>query len=426
MTTEESFPPPGFAPASSQVAGIEVYAPAGPDSSRLPELVDFKCPRCGATTAYRVEAGGLACDHCGYTEQMEAQSVGRAAEEFEFTVDTIRRSQQGWAENRREMACRRCGGVVSIPADTLAYACPFCASNKVLVREPLEDVLRPRFLLPFKVDPAECKVITQKWLGSSWMTPAELRISAPDRFYPIYIPYWTFTAACDAVWKAMVGHEKVEHYTDERGVRRERRTIDWRPESGKVHKVFDDLLVPGTQRLNLSALGKIDAFSVNDLVRYEPGLLAGMNAQAYDVPLEQAWEIGRQILRERTRQACRDRIASPHVRSFKMSLDFRDEQWRYILAPLYTSVYTYREKTYQVLINGQTGKIAGPRPVDWQKVWLIIAALLSPGIVLGLAGLFMARSEYGDLAGGLGLFLLAVGVVIAFFILHQAQEMSRD
>jgi len=128
MTQDGTFPPAGFMRIPSEVEGITVFAPAIPVGDR-PELIDFKCPKCGATIAYRVEKGGLACDHCGYIEIPQAEQVGRSAEEFEFTVETIRRSQQGWKQNRRELICQRCGGSISIPMDTLTYSCPFCASN---------------------------------------------------------------------------------------------------------------------------------------------------------------------------------------------------------------------------------------------------------------------------------------------------------
>ena len=362
-----SFPPPGYVLAPSQVEGIEVYAPAS-QHEQHPEMIDFKCPRCGASTAYSVQAQKLACEYCGYSEETGAQTVGRSAEKFEFKVETLARSQQGWGVERKDLACQRCGAVVSAPPDVLAYSCPFCGSNKVIYREALQDILRPRFLIPFKIDPQTCRDITRQWLGSSWMTPAQLRDSARvDRFAPIYLPYWTFGAVCKAQWKAQVGKE-VREKVRVNGEQRENVRIQWRWESGFVERSYSDLLVPGTARVNLSTLGKIDSFAVADLTLYEPRFLAGMQAQTYDVPLEQAWDAGRQIMRDRTRTACYDGIRGDHIRDFSMSLDFSEEAWRYILTPVYTSVYAYGDKSYQILVNGQNGKIAGPRPVDWQKV----------------------------------------------------------
>ena len=200
------FPPPGFVPGPSIIAGIEVFVP-GDGVAKRPEVVDFKCPQCGATIAYNVAEGGLACEYCGYIKPVEETRLGRMAEGFEFKVETLERSEKGWGEARKELACQRCGGVISTPPDVIAFACPFCGSNKVLFREPMEDVLRPRFLIPFKVDPQDCRAAVKKWLGGSWMLPAELRETASmEKYNPIYIPYWTFSAMGNATWQAQVAH----------------------------------------------------------------------------------------------------------------------------------------------------------------------------------------------------------------------------
>ena len=411
------FPPPGFIPAPSNVQGIEVFIPGSSTADRLPEVVDFKCPKCGATIAFSVDARMLACEYCGYSQAVLPTQLGRAAEGFEFRVETVARAARGWGEDRKELACQRCGGVVSVPSGTLSYACPFCGSNKVLFREPMEDVLRPRYLIPFQIEPQRCREITRKWLGSSWLTPPELRESAIEKFHPLYIPYWIFAATCNATWKADVAYSKTEVYY-ENGQRQERETWEWRAESGKVEKTFTHLLVPGTTRLNMSALGQVDNYDVNGLVLYEPSLLAGMQAQAYDLPLDEAWDAGRHIMREQTRKACLDRASGTRVRNFTATVDFRDEAWRYILTPIYTSIYTFGDQTYQILINGQTGRVAGPRPVDWEKVWLVIILLLAPGVLTTIFGMLFSRGQ----VAGLGLFLLVTGLVFAYFLFNHARE----
>lgn len=422
------FPPQGFVPGPSKIAGIEVYLPAG--KPQAPEVIDFKCPKCGATLAYSVETGQLTCAYCGYSEAPEEKNLGRTAKGFEFQVETLERSEKGWGDTRKEQVCQDCGGVISTPPDALAFTCPFCGSNKVLFREPLEDVLRPRYLIPFKIDPPACQAITRQWLGKSWMVSSELRKIAQegqalsDKFIPIYIPYWTFSAACHAVWKAQVAHETIErHFIN--GEMKEYRKIVWRDESGKVQKAFSDLLVPGTTRFNTGALGKIDAYKIEDLTLYSPGLLAGMQAQAYDLPLEKAWDIGRQVMRERIRQACLDRVSSSNMRNFTMTLDFSDEEWRYILVPIYTSVYHYNGKAFQILLNGQTGQITGPRPVDWDRVWLVIAAMLAPGLLLSLVGWLFSEPQTHNYVTGVGVFLIIIAFLIGFFIYRKALDIEH-
>ena len=152
----EPFPPPNFIPTSSAVQGIEVYKPAPPPAEVHREIVDFKCPQCAATTAYSVADGGLTCTHCGYYEPPKKTIVGKGAEEFEFKVETVLKAADGWGRARKELRCQNCGASTSVPPDMLAYTCPFCGSNRVIQRDAPQDVLRPRFLIPFKIEAGAC------------------------------------------------------------------------------------------------------------------------------------------------------------------------------------------------------------------------------------------------------------------------------
>ena len=57
-------PPSNFSPVASKLPGVTVYAPA-PKVETGPEALTFKCPRCGATTAYDPAAASVTCASCG-------------------------------------------------------------------------------------------------------------------------------------------------------------------------------------------------------------------------------------------------------------------------------------------------------------------------------------------------------------------------
>lgn len=420
-----TFPPPGYVKTDSALGGIEVYRPAPPDSSPQAEVVDFSCPQCGAATAYSAADGGLTCTHCGYYEAPKKAVVGRGAEQFEFTVETMERAAQGWGVARKEICCQNCGAATSLPQDSLSFTCAFCGSNKVVQQAASQDVLRPRFVAPFKIEAGGCREIASGWLGSSWMVPADLRAASRlGDFTGIYLPYWTFDADTHAAWKAEVGHTQTQRYY-QNGEWKERHVTVWRWESGNVDLHIDDLLIPGTQKVSVNLLNQIEPFDLNALAPYSPEFLAGFQAQAYDTPLEVAWDAGRRVMRDQTRQACQSQASSSQVRNFGMSLDFAGESWRYVLLPVYLAAYNYAGQTYQAMINGQTGKIAGQRPVDWNKVWLVIAALVTPGVLLGILGLItIPLAGIGMAIGGVGFVLLVIGVVISIILYVQANRMD--
>ena len=98
-------PPEQYQQVESAVPGVDVFAPIPktvvPDSPKT-----YACPNCGATTAYDVAAGGVACEFCGYVAPVHTVHVGRTAEEFEFTLDTVSQSERGWGEKAPDPALR--------------------------------------------------------------------------------------------------------------------------------------------------------------------------------------------------------------------------------------------------------------------------------------------------------------------------------
>ena len=59
-----------------------------------------------------------------------------------------------------------------------------------------------------------------------------------------------------------------------------------------------------------------------------------------------------------------------------------------ILLPVYLLSYRYRNKLYRFLMNGQTGKVAGSKPLSPWRIMLTIGGVLAAILVfLLLAGL---------------------------------------
>jgi hypothetical protein len=432
MTTP--FPPPDFVLAKSDVPGIEVYMPAPPKEEHRP-VVAFDCPQCHAETAYSATDGGLTCANCGYYEPPALDVVGKGAEEFEFTLETMTRVAHGWGETRLELQCQNCGVYITVPRDNLTHTCAFCGSNKVIQHEAPQDVLRPRFVIPFQKTPADCREQALEFFGSSWLVPDSLaQVASVERFTGLYLPYWTIDSTSQASWQAEVAHTKTERYYDSSSKSwKSQTTTEWKWESGQARVVFDDLLIRGTDTLSTVLLDRVDNFNLSDLAPYEPQYLAGYQAQAYDVSLEAAWETARRQMRQETKTACKSQASSQQMRNFSMSLDFADESWRYILLPVYLANYQYQDKRYQLIVNGQTGQISGQRPADWGKIWLVMAAILAPGLILGLgAGASflwyylqdLLRPDWLIVLGLVAVVLILVTVAINIAIFLQAEALD--
>jgi hypothetical protein len=255
------------------------------------------------------------------------------------------------------------------------------------------------------------------------MHPPELRsVRALQELTGVYLPFWTFDADIHADWRAEVGTERVERYRED-GEWKTRTVIDWNWRSGRVGVPIDDHIVAATDRVSRVILDKVAPFNLGQLAEYEPGYLAGWQAKAYDVQLQAGWKIAKEEMRDKAKRACYRDTGSSHVRNFRMTADFADERWRYILLPVYLASYPFDGRTFQVMVNGQTGSVAGQKPVAWLRVWLAIAALLSPGACLGLLGLLtLPLGGVGTVGLVLGFVLLVAALIGSIFVFQKARS----
>lgn len=70
----------------------------------------------------------------------------------------------------------------------------------------------------------------------------------------------------------------------------------------------------------------------------------------------------------------------------RVKQDYLKEQFTPVWAPVYLLRYSYGGRHYTVLINGQTGKLRGERPVALGRVFLHMIAYLLPAVILYVIG----------------------------------------
>lgn len=414
--------PEGFTRVESKLDGITVYAPAT-RTEQIPDAKNFKCPNCGATTAFNPRAGSVTCSNCGSVYALNTQRVGRDANDFEFTLDTLHSAPRGWGVTRRDLHCEKCGANTSVAPTELSTTCPFCGSNQVTARAAVPDAFRPRYLIPFKIERDACHAFAREWLKRGWLYPRDLANAArAAQFTGVYLSFWTFSALVNAPWRAQVGYERQQQYFDmDAKAFKTRTVIDWRNENGRVRVPFENQLATATTHIPARLLKRLEPFSLDALVTYDPGYLAGWRAQSYEIALNDAWDAARAQMREQTRQLAYGEIDSRHVRNFSINAAFDNETWRLLLLPVYIAAYRFQDKTYQLVINGQTGKVAGDKPVAWNKVWLIAAALTAPGLLLAGLGLLLAARGFAPIFF-IGGFLFIVGAILAIILIQKAMD----
>jgi hypothetical protein len=237
-------------------------------------------------------------------------------------------------------------------------------------------------VLPFRIDHGKVRDDIRRWWRSKWLAPGRLAKAAlVDTVKSFYIPYWTFDAHAHCPWDAEAGHYyyvNVEGRDSQgRAVVRQERRVRWEAASGVVDHAFDDELVPGTTGVSGDLLRQIEPFPTNEIVPYDRAFLSGHVVEHYQVALTEAAGDSESQMRRTLEQLAIQQIPGDTHRNLVIHPVFSARTFKHVLVPIWLLVYMFGSKSYQVVVNGYTGRIAGRYPYSpWKIFFLILLAIL--------------------------------------------------
>ena len=98
--------------------------------------------------------------------------------------------------------------------------------------------------------------------------------------------------------------------------------------------------------------------------------------EQYQIDLAAAAENSRAIMERKTRQLCSEQVPGDTQRNLNVYADFSGQTFKHILVPIWLVAYTYGATTFQVVVNGYTGTIAGRHPLSWIKITLAVVTVI--------------------------------------------------
>jgi hypothetical protein len=351
----------------------EPRPPASPtDDLSATALGKYHCPACGAEAHWNPGKQALVCGYCGTESPAELQVRDGATviveHDLALALRSVPDSARGWAVRKTSVRCQSCHAISVFDPDKVGKRCDFCGSAALVAYEDVKDAFRPESLLPLKVSEVKARELIRAWYSHQWLAPNNLNKQAlTDTVHAVYLPYWTFDAQVHARWTADAG----EYYYVGSGKNRERR-VRWTPAAGELDHVFDDELVCASTGMQSGMLRKIEPFPTGELVPYDAGYLAGWTVERYQIDLVAAAERSRQAMDAKLRSMCAQQVPGDTHRNLQVFADFSGQTFKHILAPVWLLTYVYGKTSYQVVINGVTGQMAGSRPWSWIKIALLI------------------------------------------------------
>lgn len=329
------------------------------------------CERCGAP----VEPTDRFCNACG-REQPAAAEV---------------RPPPPLA---RHLRCNNCGAEVAIDPDQRSYVCAFCDSTYVVEFTPAQTGRQPpEFVIGFSITPQQALDRFRQWLGrNSWFRPGDLKLAQiEDKLRGVYLPFWAFSMLAESEWSASIGEYwyRTETYTTVENGKTVTKTrtvteTEWWPLSGRHHRFYSGYLVSGSRGLAQADAERIKPFHLAALKRYEPYFLAGWLSEEYSIERENALELCQQEFYRREQQAVAHFMPGDTCSNLGVETRFSRVNSDLILLPVYLLSYRYGDKLYRFLVNGQTGKADGDKPVSWWKILISVAVAVIAFVLIAL------------------------------------------
>ena len=360
------------------------------------DVKQYPCPSCGAELEFNPEKAQLKCIYCGHQELIpdSNEEVEERCYEQHLSMDRVQIA--ALSETALEVSCSDCGANITFEPPQVAGSCPFCGSNIVAQPKLAEPTIAPEAIIPFTIGRKKARQNLQEWLKELRFVPKELKqLAQLEKIRGVYLPFWTYDAFTASDYRGERGeyYYETETYTEtnedgeEETHTREVRHTSWYSVCGHVERFFDDVLVSGTHLIDNLRLCCSESWHLKESLRpYNPSYLAGFEAQRSQIDLEEGFEKAKKIVDNQITCDIIDDIGGDEQRINHVSTSYDNITFKHIFLPVWLTSYRYRDKQYQVIINGHTGQVIGDRPDISFKFTLTV--LVAIAIIIALIVVF--------------------------------------
>lgn len=334
-------------------------------------LQEFKCPNCGGAIEFESSLQKMKCPFCEAEFDMDALKALddnlANAQPDDLTWETQAGTQwhEGEESSLRVYSCRSCAGEIVGDATTAATSCPYCG-NPVVMMGQFSGMMRPDYVIPFKLDKAAAKAGLMKHLKGKRFLPGVFKSQNHiDEIKGIYVPFWLFDAdtSGEVHYKATqtrTWSDSSYNYTETSYYSLYR--------AGQAS--FDNIPVDGSKKMPDDLMESIEPYDFSAAVDFQTAYLAGYLADKYDVTAEQS------IIRanERVKRSTEEALVSSvdgygSVTVENSSVRIANGKAKYALYPVWLLNTTWKGTPYLFAMNGQTGKFVGNLPINKAALW---------------------------------------------------------
>ncbi|MCB0844199.1 MAG: hypothetical protein KDE26_13175 [Bacteroidetes bacterium] len=311
----------------------------------------------------------LQCRNCNYSRELGRNTDQIKDRKMTDGID-LKEFMRGMGTKLNESSCKRCKSVISTINPEKIEICPFCLGTEFDSSNKNESVILPREILPFSVP----KEVARKKLKSYFrrgeyriMYPNDMvsTVTNPDNIRGVYVPFFLFDVFTQTTWK---GEGSFKYGGQGKAL--------WDHFSGFFENFYENVEVPATNGLNMEYLGNIMPFYMRDTVHYDYHYLKEWATEIYLGDEKSRFEEADAMIDGQLAGEINRRIKANEQKNLKQATEKQNITFRHALVPVWVSIYTYQGKNFQFLVNGQTGRVTGEKPISFNKIYTAIGLIV--------------------------------------------------
>lgn len=323
------------------------------------ELRDHKCPNCGASVKFDSGTQMMKCPYCGseFATDYFAENLPQDNMSWDDSSETNEFTD---ADGMNVYVCDSCGGEIITDDTTSATACPYC-DNPVVMKGRVSGILKPDYIIPFKLDKSAAMAGFKKHLSDKKLLPKVFKTENHiEEIKGVYVPFWLFDAQADA--EVRYHGTKKRTWTTSDYIYTETSHFDiYR--AGNL--AFSRVPVDGSSKMADDLMESVEPYDHSEAVPFNTAFLSGYFADKYDVSKQDSIPRANLRIKQSTEDTFRDTVMGYSTLStMGSSVRFSDSSASYALYPVWILNTVWKGERYTFAMNGQTGKFVGNLPCD--------------------------------------------------------------
>lgn len=350
----------------------------------------YDCPNCAGQLQFDIQTQQMKCSHCStlidpYQIDKE-KSYADEHQDYEVTVFT----------------CPQCNAQIYSMDTQAAGFCSYCGASTIL-HSRLQKVIRPLYIVPFRVTKQQCVNIYENYLKKAKFIPKELQdSSAINSFRGIYIPFWIYKAQ----QRDSVSFQAVQYKDELRGKMKYTYKV-----SGDLNCDYYGVIHDASSAFEDDISEQLLPYDLDKFQKFTPAFISGFYADMADVDPHIYHNYA---VNEFEKVTLENLKQHPQLKDYSLGddpfeqFDFHTEcvQAEMVMLPVWLLSYRKGDRIAYIAMNGLTGKIAADMPINPVRYFIgsfliSLPVFLLTKWILGIVGnreMYPLFAKYGTLA----------------------------